>query len=88
MTGIAFFPNENSEISFKGRWFSARKGQKDLNSVVKLNGYEAVDLGYRYFFSEIELGFQVLNLMNREYEELYGYSVMPRSIFAHSGFRF
>jgi vitamin B12 transporter len=88
MTGIALFPNENSEISLKGRWFTARKGQKDLNSVVKLNGYEAFDLGYRYFFSNIELGFQVLNLMNREYEELYGYSVMPRSIFVHSGFRF
>ena len=87
-TGIALFPTDSSEISLKGKWFSARNGQKDLNTIIKLNGYETIDLGYRYVFSEIDLGLQILNILNREYEDLYGYSVMPRSLFIHTGFRF
>lgn len=86
--GLAVFPSDRSEVSVKGRWFSSRKGQKDLNTVIKLNGYEAFDLGYRYIFPDIDLGVQLLNVLNREYEELYGYSVLPRSIFFHTGFRF
>ncbi len=85
---LAVFPNESSELSLKGKWFSARTGQKDLNNNVKLNGYEAFDIGYRYLFSNADVGIQILNILNREYEELYGYSVMPRSIFVHTGFKF
>jgi vitamin B12 transporter len=86
--GVAVFPTESSEVSFRGRWYSSRQGQKDITTNVRLNGFETFDFGLRYFFTDNELGLQVLNILNREYEEVYGYSVMPRSVFVHSGFRF
>lgn len=85
--GAAFFPDESSEVSINGRWFSSRKGVNNLETI-NLNGYEVVDLGVRYLFTEMDLGLQVLNIFNREYEELFGYSVMPRSLFVNTGYRF
>lgn len=89
--GVAFFPTDSSEISFKGRWFSSRKGADPSTSpatAIKLNGYEAFDLGFKYIYTQVELGIEILNVLNREYEELYGYGVMPRSVFGHIGLRF
>ncbi len=88
--GIAYFPTEASEVSLKGRWFSSRKDFESGGGVAKLNGFETFDLGARYHFAsrDLDAGIQVLNLLNREYEELYGYSVMPRSLFAHIGINF
>lgn len=86
--GIAVFPNDSSEVSLKGKWFSSRQGADSNLNLVKLNGFESYDLGYRYLFEKVDLGVQIINLLNREYEELYGYSVMPRSVFFHSGFKF
>lgn len=87
MGGVVVFPTDNSEVSVKGRWFSSRK---DFGSTgtVKLSGYEVFDVGARYFFERMDVGVQILNIMDRDYEELYGYNVMPRSVFAHTGFRF
>lgn len=88
LAGIATFPTESSEVSLKGRFYSSRKDFDELGNTVKLNGYEVYDMGFRYFFTDVDLGLQVLNIFNRAYEELYGYSVMPRSVFVHAGFKF
>lgn len=88
MAGIATFPTENSEASLKGRWYSSRKDINEAGETIKLNGYDVFDLGFRYLFTDLDLGLQILNILNREYEELYGYSIMPRSLFLHTGLRF
>ena len=85
--GAALFPSDSSEVSIKGRWFSSRIGTNNLETI-KLNGHEVIDLGFRYLFTSVDVGVQVLNIFNREYEELFGYSVMPRSVFFNSGYRF
>lgn len=87
MGGVVVFPTDHSEVSLKGRWFSSRK-DFGTSETVKLSSYEVFDIGARYFFEKMDVGVQVLNIMDREYEELYSYNVMPRSIFAHTGFRF
>ncbi|MBA2404338.1 MAG: TonB-dependent receptor [Bdellovibrionales bacterium] len=88
LAGISVFPTDDSETSLKGRWYSSRKDIDEVGNTVKLNGYAVYDLGFRYLFPDVDLGLQVLNIFNREYEELYGYSVMPRSVFFHAGFKF
>ena len=88
LAGIATFPTENSEASLKGRWYSSRKDINEAGETIKLNGYDVFDLGFRYLFTDLDLGLQILNILNREYEELYGYSIMPRSLFLHTGLRF
>jgi vitamin B12 transporter len=90
LAGVAYYPTEASEISFKGRWFSARKDFNQSATVTKLNGFETFDLGARYYFAtrDLDAGIQLINLLDREYEELFGYSVMPRSLFAHLGITF
>lgn len=88
LAGVAVFPTDSSEVSLKGRWFSSRMGFKNTTTNVKLNGYEAFDFGMRYMFTSVDIGLQVLNILNREYEDLYGFSTMPRSIFVHTGIRF
>lgn len=88
LAGIAVFPTERTEASLKGRFYSSRKDLNQAGSTVRLNGYQVFDLGFRYLLSDIDLGIQILNIFNRSYEELFGYSVMPRSVFLHTGFRF
>jgi vitamin B12 transporter len=88
LAGIATFPTENLEASLKGRWYSSRKDFNESGEATKLNGYEVFDLGFKYVFTDLDLGLQVLNILNREYEELYGYNIMPRSLFFHTGIRF
>jgi outer membrane cobalamin receptor len=56
--------------------------------LVKLNGFETFNAGIRYFRARDEFGLQMQNLLDREYEELYGYSVMPRSIFLDYSVKF
>lgn len=88
IAGLAVFPTESSEASVRGRWYSSRKDVTETNSEITLSSYEVFDLGFKYYFTDVDLGLQLLNILDRDYEELYGYSVMPRSIFVHSGFRF
>ncbi len=85
--GVALFPSEKSELSFKGRWFSSRKDLDQNSETIKLNGYETFDLGFKYFFHEADIGLQMINVFNRDYEDLFGYSVMPRSFYLHLGFQ-
>lgn len=87
MGGIVVFPTDSSELTLKGKWFSSRKDMGETG-VTTLSSYEVFDLGIRYMFTKTDMGVQLLNILNREYEELYGYNVMPRSIFFHGGVRF
>jgi len=88
VAGVAIFPTDITEASLKGRWYSSRKDLDQTGNTVKLNGCEVFDLGFRYIFPDFDLGLQIINIFNRPYEELFGYSVMPRSVFVHAGFRF
>jgi len=86
--GFAYFPKDSLEIALKGRWFSSRKDLSPASKTVKLNGYEVIDLGFKYNLKQVDLGFELLNILDRSFEDLYGYSVMPRSLFFHLGFTF
>ena len=81
--GISYFPNESMELNVNSRWYSSRK---DFEA--KLNGFEVLDLGIKKTWEEDEMTLQLRNVLNREYEEIYGFSVLPRSVFAGYGHQF
>jgi vitamin B12 transporter len=80
---LSYFPSETIEVYFLGRWYSSRK---DINA--KLNGFEVFDLGMRKKWSRDELSIQLKNIFDREYEELYGFSVLGQSVFTGYEHRF
>jgi outer membrane cobalamin receptor len=80
---LSYFPSETIEVYFLGRWYSSRK---DINA--KLNGFEVFDLGMRKKWSRDELTIQLKNIFDREYEELYGFSVLGQSVFTGYEHRF
>lgn len=84
----SYFPVESIELYASGRWYSSREDLDQNNNQVKLNGFFVLDVGIRKSWEKDDVGLQVKNLLDREYEELYGYSVLPFSIFAHYGHRF
>ncbi len=81
---VSYFPLETLEINVSERWFSSRR---DVGNI-KLNPYEVVDLGIQKSWEKDDLSFQLMNILNREYEEIYGFSVLPRSVFVNYGHRF
>jgi vitamin B12 transporter len=81
--GISFFPVESIELNLNGRWYSARK---DFDA--KLNSFEVLDAGIRKNWGQNDLNLEIRNICNREYEELYGFSVLTRSIFMNYSHRF
>ncbi|HXH75776.1 MAG TPA: TonB-dependent receptor plug domain-containing protein [Bacteriovoracaceae bacterium] len=81
----SWFPYESLELFTKIRAFNHRNDIDENGSLVKLHGFETVSLGSKLSWSEHEYGVQVLNLTDREYEEVYAYSIMPRSLFFHYG---
>lgn len=85
--GVSYFPVETIELNANARWFSSRK---DFGSsgVTKLNAFEVVDVGIRKTWEKDDLALQVRNILDREYEEIYGFSVLPRSVFMNYGHRF
>jgi vitamin B12 transporter len=85
---ILYIPHETVELNLKGRHFSARKDVNEAGEVVKLNGFEVIDLAVKINHGNKEYGLQFPNILNRSYEELYGFSVMPRSLFASYGQKF
>ncbi|HXH32474.1 MAG TPA: TonB-dependent receptor [Bacteriovoracaceae bacterium] len=85
---LAWFYDESLESSIRYRFFDSRKDLDLTGKMVKLSGFEAVEVGMKKTFADTDLGVQVLNIFNRDYEELYGYSVMPRSVFLHFGRKF
>ncbi len=80
---LSYFPTESIEVNFFGRWYSSRK---DVDA--KLNGFEVFDLGLKKKWSQDEISIQLKNIINREYEEVYGFSVLGRSIFTGYEHRF
>ncbi len=80
--GVSVFPEETLELNVSGRWFSSRR---DFDG--RLNPYEVVDVGVRKNWDRHDLSLQIRNVLNREYEELYGFSVLPRSLFMGYGLR-
>lgn len=85
--GYSYFPEETIELNVSGRWFSSRK-DFGTTGITKLNGYEVVDLAIRKTWEKDEVSVQLKNLLNREYEDLFGFSVLSRSVFVHYGHQF
>jgi vitamin B12 transporter len=85
--GFAFFPAETTELSVRGRFFDSRIDLDENGNVVRLAGFEVLDLGFRWSRGNRSYGVELLNILNREYEELYGFGVMPRSIFFSMGLK-
>lgn len=73
------------EFQTKFKWYAHRFDLDPSGEAIKLNSYETFDLGVKYIMKKVSLGLQMNNLLDRSYEELYGYSVMPRSYFFHVG---
>jgi vitamin B12 transporter len=85
---IAVFLSEQSEVYLNSRWFSSRWDRDENFSYVKLAPYEIFDLGYRLSLNKMDYSLQLKNIFNRDYEDLYGFGVLPRSLFAQVGLRF
>jgi vitamin B12 transporter len=76
-----WFPTELSEVFFKGRWFDSRKDFDFARNIAKLNSFETFDIGGNYRWGKQTVSLQLVNIFNRQYEEIFGFSVMPRSLF-------
>jgi vitamin B12 transporter len=87
IVSASLFPTDTLELNITERWFSSRK-DFGTAGVTKLNGYEVMDIGVRKIWERDEFGIQVKNVLNREYEEIFGFNVLPRSLFANYGHRF
>lgn len=85
--GVSYFPEETVELNLSERWSSSRKDYGAVG-VDKLNGYEVMDFSVRKTWDRDDVALMVKNVLNREYEDLYGFSVMPRSLFVHYGHTF
>ncbi len=87
---LIYFMTASFEISAKGKWMGSRLDldPRVQDRFVKLSSYEILDLGCKYSFTKDEVGFQLLNVFDREYENSFGYSTTPLSLFAHYGHRF
>jgi vitamin B12 transporter len=84
---VSYFPQETIELNITERWFSSRK-DFGTDGITKLNGYEVTDLSLRKTWEQDDVAIQLKNVLNREYEELFGFNVMPRSVFVHYGHQF
>lgn len=82
---LAYFPFESWELFMRYKHYDARKDIDENGSRVKLSGFETLDLGTRLISGKNDYGLQLINIFDRNYEELYGYSVLPLSIFFHYG---
>ncbi len=80
---FSFFPWENVEFNLMGRWFSSRQ---DVEA--KLNGFEVFDIGLKKKWHRDEVSLQLKNILDREYEEIYGFSVLGQSVFMGYEHRF
>lgn len=87
LIGFSYFPEETIELNVTERWYSSRK-DFGMTGITKLNGYEVMDLSIRKTWEKDDIALQLKNVFDREYEDLFGFSVLPRSIFAHYGHKF
>jgi vitamin B12 transporter len=82
-----YFLGEAYVLSSRYQWQDSRKDFDEAGSIVRLNPYETVDLGFKYVQPDHDFGIEIKNIFNREYENLYAYSVMPLSVFFHYGMK-
>jgi vitamin B12 transporter len=85
--GVSYFPAETIELNVTENWFSSRK-DIGISGLTKLNSYEVTDFSIRKTWDHDDVSLSFRNIFNRNYEEIYGFSVMPRSMFLHYGHRF
>lgn len=81
MWGADLMVDINRDFSAWTR-FEYRSSSKDINSIggnTKINGYEKVDLGLTFSRLNQRYSLKVMNIFDREYEQLYGFSTQPRS---------
>lgn len=82
MVGVTYFPVETLAVNLKGSIFSSRVDKVGTNFVT-LDGYEVFDLGVTKTWEKDSVGVEVKNILDRQYENIYGYSTMPFSIFGN-----
>lgn len=87
-SSLSYFLKESTELFILARFFSSRADLDPLGNEVKLNPFQVFDLGVHHKWSNQDLTIRLVNIFDREYEELYGYSVMPLSIFGSYGINF
>ncbi len=87
LTGTWFIQDVN-ELFIKGRWFDSRKDEDFSQQSVKLSSFETFDVGGVYRKEKHEFSVQLVNIFDRDFEELYGFSVMPRSVFGAWSLKF
>ena len=85
--GFSYFSEESIELNITERWFSSRRDYGTAG-ILKLNSYEVTDLSVRKTWENDDIALQLKNVLNREYEDMFGFNVMPRAIFAHYGHKF
>jgi len=82
-TRLLYYWSEDFWLDINGRTYSSRRDLDLDGKTVKLNGFSVFDLTMNKKISpSISADFSVSNLLNRDYEEVYGYSVSPRSYYA------
>lgn len=77
----------NANFSTWGRW-EYRSASRDINTtggITKINGYEKVDMGVTYQLNQQQFSIKVMNIFDREYEQLYGFNTQPRSFMVEWG---
>ncbi|MFL5785680.1 MAG: TonB-dependent receptor plug domain-containing protein [Bacteriovoracaceae bacterium] len=79
----SWFPSDISELFARLRWYDSRKDVDFNGKTVKLNSFETMDVGAVYRMGRHTFSAQIVNITNREYEEIFGFSVMPRSVFGN-----
>ena len=84
LSGSYFF-SDYLEFFSRINWVGSRKDYLSETSSVKLNPYETIEVGGRWEKDGNSVTAQVQNLLDREYENTYGFSTMPRSIFLSFG---
>jgi len=81
----SYFLQDQLEIFSRINWVDSRQDYLSETSSVKLNAYETVEIGGRWEKKGNSVTLQVQNLLDREYENTYGFSTMPRSFFVSLG---
>jgi vitamin B12 transporter len=80
-----YFLLDELEIYSRVNWVGARRDYLTESSTVKLNSYETVEIGSRWEKEGNSVTFQIQNVLDKEYENTYGFSTMPRSFFISLG---
>lgn len=81
----SYFLLDALEFFSRINWVGSRRDYLSETSSIKLNPYETVEIGGRWERDGNSATIQVQNLLDRDYENTYGFSNMPRSFFISLG---